>query len=101
MKNDTGHTAASEQYQAALVLHYTTKDLREALAQYKRIMAAHPDSQEAGYCRSQIQNIVNAVVPKQELFDAHVDLALAHFGSEEQPDAIPVPVTSAAGELSS
>ena len=36
---------------------------------------ADPDTQEAKYSRSQVQNIVNAVVPKQEIMDAMVELA--------------------------
>jgi len=31
-----------------------------------------------------VQNIVNAVVPKQELFDAQVNLAAAHFAHAGQ-----------------
>jgi hypothetical protein len=34
---------------------------------------------QAGYSRTQVQNIVNAVVPKQELLNAQVELALARF----------------------
>ena len=79
MRNDTGPTEAGQQYAAAHAAHYTTKNLREALDLYKGIIAAHPDTREAGYSRSQIQNIVNAVVPEQGLFDAQVDLALAHL----------------------
>jgi hypothetical protein len=47
------------------------------------IMAAHTSAREAGYCRSQIQNIVTRVLPKQELLDAGVDLALACFEREK------------------
>ena len=68
-------------------MHYTTKELRKALEFYKDIIAIHPDTQEAGYSRSQIENIVNATVPKQELFDARVELALAHFEHGDQLDA--------------
>jgi hypothetical protein len=82
MKNDTGLTEASRQYAAAYSAHYGTKNLRQALEFYKGIVAAHPDSQEAGYSRSQIQNIVTSVVPKKELLDAGVDLALACFERE-------------------
>jgi hypothetical protein len=85
MRNDTGHTQAGKQYAAAYATHYTTKDLHEALELYRDVMAAHPNTQEAEYSRSQILNIVNAVVPKQELFDAQVDLALAHFERGDQP----------------
>ena len=78
MTNDTGSTEADQQYAVAHALHYKTKVLREALGRYKAIMAAHPNTQQAGYSRSQIQNIVRAVVPEQELLDAEVALALAH-----------------------
>ena len=83
MKNDTGLTEASRQYAAAHAAHYETKDLREALELYQGILAAHPDSQEAGYSRSQIQNIIKEVVPERELFEAEVGMALAHFEREK------------------
>ncbi len=79
MSNDKGMTEASQQYAAAYATHYGTKDLPRALEFYKAIVLAHPDTQEAGYSRSQIQNIVTRVVPKEELLDAGVDLALACF----------------------
>ena len=88
-RNDTGLAEVAEagrQYAAAYAAHYTTKDLREALRLYRDVMAAHPNTQEAGYSQSQIRNIVNAVVPRQELLDAQVDLALAHFDQEDQAD---------------
>jgi hypothetical protein len=79
MRNKTEHTESGKQYAVAYATQYTTKDLHEALNLYRNIMAVHPNTQEAEYSRSQIQNIVNAVVPKQELFDAQVDMALAQF----------------------
>ena len=82
MGNDSGPTEAVQQYAAAHAAHYVTKNLRQALELYKGIIAAHGDSQEAGYSRSQIQNIVNSVVPKQVLFDAQTELALAHIAPE-------------------
>jgi hypothetical protein len=48
------------------------------------VIASHPDEQEANFSRAQVQNIVNAVVPKQTLFDAQVNLAAAHFAHEGQ-----------------
>ena len=89
-RNDKGPTevaAAAQQYAAAYAAHYTTKNLREALRLYRGVMAAQPNTQEAGYSQSQIQNIVKAVVPRQELLDAQVNLALAHFEPEDQADA--------------
>ncbi len=79
MRNETGVTGAAQQYATAHRCHYETKDLREALDLYESIVAAHPDAPEAGYSRSQIQNIVRAVVPEQELFDAQVNLASAYL----------------------
>jgi len=58
-----------------------------ALRLYINVMASHPDAQEAGYSRMQIQNIVNTVVPKQQLLDGQVELALVHFQHEGPPDA--------------
>ena len=86
MSSDIGHTDVGQQYAAASAAHYTKKDLREAFQLYMRIMATHPDSREAGYARSQINNIVNVVVPGQELLDAQVHLVLAHFDGKSPPD---------------
>jgi hypothetical protein len=91
MRNDTGRTEASRQYAAAHAAHYEKKDLREALALYKGILAAHPDTQEAGYSRSQIQNIIKETVPQRELFEAEVGMTMAHFGGDRQQErGIPV-----------
>ena len=92
MRNDTGMTEASQQYAAAYAAHYGTKNLREALEFYQGIVAAHPDAQEAGYSRSQIQNIIKEVVPERELLEAQVGMAVAHFGWDRPPE-IRVPVT--------
>lgn len=79
MKDDTERPEAGQQYAAAYATHYDTKDLREALVLYGRIMTVHPDTPEAGYSRSQIKNIVRAVIPAKELFDAQMSWAVAHF----------------------
>ena len=79
MENSTILTEAGKKYAAAYDTHYTEKDMHEAFVLYGSLIEAHPDSQEAKYSRSQIQNIVNAVVPKQEIMDALADLALTHF----------------------
>ena len=79
MRNETVPTEASRQYATAYAAHYTERDLPVALQLYKKLMASHPTAQEAGYSRTQVQNIVNAVVPKQELLDAQMELVLVHF----------------------
>ena len=79
-------TDVGQEYAAAYDVHYTTKDMHEAFVLYGRLIAAHPDTQEAKYSRTQVQNIVNTVVPKQEIMDAMVELALTHFEQDGSSD---------------
>ena len=79
MKKIAKKTEAGRQYDVAHELHYKTKDLGEALGLYRAIMNEHPEAEEAKYSRTQILNIVSSVVPKQELFDAQVELALVQI----------------------
>lgn len=72
---------AGSGYASAHAAHYGARDLSTALRLYTTVMASHPRSTEADYSRTQIQNIVNAVVPKRELFKAQMDLAVAHLTS--------------------
>ena len=92
MRNDIVVTDVGQQYAAAHAANYGSKDLREALTLYKALPAVHPDTREAGYSRSQIQNIVKVVVSDQTLSDAHVDVATAHLEHGDRPDVRPVPV---------
>ena len=84
MKNQTEPTEASRQYAAAYAAHYTGRDLPLALQLYKQLLSSYPITQEAGYARVQIQNIVNAVVPKQVLLDAQIELVHIHFEHDGQ-----------------
>ena len=79
MRNGTGVGEAGRLYAAAHRSHYQLEDLRQALELYKDVIADHPETQEAGYSLSQIQNIVKLVVPKQAFLDAQVDLASAYL----------------------
>ena len=100
MRHETATTEAGQEYAAAYAAHYTGRDLPLALQLYKKLMASHPDAQEADYSRTQVQNIVNAVVPKQELLDAQIELARAHLEHEGPPDAGRIPVRPLASALS-
>lgn len=80
MQAVTELTEAGRDYAAAYAAHYTGHDLPEALQLYLKVISAHPGAKEAGYARSQAQNIINGTVPDQELLDAQVKLAVAHFG---------------------
>jgi hypothetical protein len=93
MRHETEPMVASQQYAAAYSAHYTGRDLLLALQLYKKLIASHPGTQEAGYARMQVQNIVNAVVPKQELLDAQIALVFAHFEHDGLLDAGQLPGT--------
>lgn len=84
-RKDIVPTAAGRQYLAAHAAHYQSKDLHAALELYQRILAQYPDTQEAGYSRSQIDNIVHAVVPKQTLLETELHLALTRLDPGKRP----------------
>jgi hypothetical protein len=48
----------------------------------------------------QVLNIINAVVPSQELLDAQIELALAHIEHQDAPDAERVHAAPLASGLS-
>jgi hypothetical protein len=79
MKSETEPTEANRQYAAAYAAHYNDHNLTSAMQLYRNVIASHPTDPEAEYSRVQIQNIVKAVVPKQELLDAQMELALPYF----------------------
>lgn len=99
MENDTETSEAARRYAAAYAAHYTRGDLPLALQLYQQVMASHPSMPQAGYAVMQIRNIVNAVVPKQELLDAQMELALAHLKHEPQPDARRASLAPVASEV--
>ena len=92
MRNEFELTEAGRQYAAAYAAHYTGRDLPAALQLYLKVLASHPSAPEADYSRTQVRNIVNTVVPKQELLDAEIELAVAHFERDGPPDATRIPV---------
>ena len=92
MKENRLPTEAGRQYASAYETHYTTKDIHKAFTLYEDIIAAHPDSKEAGYSKSQVRNIVNAVVPKKEIMDSLMELARIHFGPKVPLDDEPASV---------
>lgn len=66
---------AGHQYDVAYDTHYSTGNLRQALALYEAILIAHPDAPEAGYATSQIRNIAERVVPSRQLLETQTALA--------------------------
>ena len=98
MRDDSARTEAARGYAAAYAAHYSERDLATALQLYKKIMASHASAREAGYSRTQVQNIVNAVMPEQQLLDAQMELELARLEHQISPDAGPIPVAPVASE---
>jgi hypothetical protein len=98
MRTETEPTETNQQYAAAYAAHYTGRDLPLALQLYRQLMASHPSAHEAGYARMQVQNIINAVVPKQELLEAQIKLVLVHFEHDERLDAGRLPGTQLSEE---
>ena len=100
MRDDLEPTEAGRLYAAAYAAHYTGRDLPVALQLYLKVLGSHQSAPEADYSRTQVRNIVSAVVPKQELLDAEIEMALAHFEHEGPPDTGRIPVRPLASELS-
>lgn len=69
----------ARRYERAHGLHYGSKDLHGALELYLEVLAVDIGTPEAGYARSQVDNIVRAVVPDLALLDAQVELAREHL----------------------
>jgi len=79
MSDDGVGTEAARAYAAACAANDSERDLAVTLPLYEDRIASHASAREAGYSRTQIQNIVNTLVPPRELLDAQLELALAHL----------------------
>jgi len=90
MKKEMVITAANRQYAEAYKKQFTSKDMLTALELYKEIVVSYPDSEEAGYSQSQIQNIIHDVVPKEVLYKAQLDMALKYAKHSDEPKTQPV-----------
>lgn len=85
MKQTELPTEAGLQYAEAYEAHYGAKNVHTAFDLYNRIIAKHPESREADFCRSQLQNILKAVVPKQKIAEAMQPLMTAYFEQTAAP----------------
>lgn len=85
----------SRLYMDAYNIHYTNNDMRKAFGLYRRILARYPYSKEAGHAASQIQVIINTVVPEEERLTVQMDLAAVRFntanGLDEESDMFTPP----------
>lgn len=79
MRHDAPPDDAARRYAEAHAAHYAAENLRQAIALYGAILVEHPEAREAGYSRSQIENIVKAVVPPGVLLQAGLDLAMGQL----------------------
>jgi hypothetical protein len=94
MRTKTELTDAGREYAAVYAAQYTGHDLPLAVQLSKRLLASHPNAPQADYLRIQVQNIVNDIVPKQELRKAQMELVLDHFEHDRPFNAKPIPVTT-------
>ena len=85
MEQTTSPADAGLKYAEAYETHYGAKNVHIAFVLYNRIIAEHPESREAEYCRSQLQNILKAVVPKQKIAEAMQQLMTAKFEQTAAP----------------
>jgi capsule polysaccharide export protein KpsE/RkpR len=83
MRDFSEFTISGRAYAAAHAAHYSDRNLAAALQLYRELIDSRPNTPEAGYSRTQIRNIVTAVVPAQELLNAQTELALAQLEREE------------------
>lgn len=81
-----------ETYKQALDLHYKAKDADEAALLYRQVIEGQPDSQEAGYARTQLANIKKSASSAAEEeartnSDAPSSRAVTDPSSETQSEA--------------
>jgi len=69
-------------YSAAYEAHYSTGNLLEALWRYEEVISVHPDSAEAGYSGTQVQNIASSLVSRGELVESYLRLARERLGRQ-------------------
>lgn len=96
MRNEIEISEAGRQYAEAYAAHYKGRDLPAAFQLYLKVIQSHPNAPEAEYSRDQLQNIAATVVPKQELLDAQIRLAVACLEHGGPPDARRIPAASLA-----
>jgi hypothetical protein len=63
MRDDTELPEAGRLYRAAYAAQYTGRDLPGALQLYMPVVASHPNTQEAGYSRSQTAQVAVTPLP--------------------------------------
>jgi hypothetical protein len=98
MADDNALGEAAREYAEACAAHYSRRDLSGALHLYRKLTASHASSPETGYSDSQIQNIVNSVVPVQDLVDAQAGLALACLEGASSGHIVPTLISPSSTE---
>lgn len=72
-----------ELFQAAYKAHHKQRDPSAARAGYERIVAEHPNSPEAGYARTQLDNLDRDEVAWQKKRDAQSGANASYPGSDK------------------
>lgn len=79
---------AAKAYTEAHSAHYTEKNLKDACRRYGSLIAEYPDSKEAQYSRSQIDNIAKSAVPASLILDELMAMIEKHLPAVDVPDVI-------------
>ena len=74
-------------YKAAHSTQYVEKALPKALRLYQDIIRDFPKSQEAGYARTQIHNIVRTLVPEEAMLSIYSELILRYHSEKDDDGA--------------
>ena len=90
MRTESALTEACRRYAAAYAAQYAQHGWPLAFRLYRELLASHPKDPQADYSRMQIQNIAIAVVPKQTLLDAQMELVLARFEQDREMQQRPI-----------
>lgn len=98
--NDLKHDpVATKAYADAHAAHYVDKNVAEACRRYGVLIAEHPNSREAQYSRSQIDNIARSVVPATVMLSELMSMIEKHLPALPGPVATDEPKASI-GEVS-
>jgi hypothetical protein len=72
-------TEAGNLYATAYAAHYGSRETLRALELYMALIAGHPLAPEAGFARTQVENIIHDVVPADDLLAVEIALVVGRL----------------------
>ncbi len=83
MRHEVEISKAGKLYAAAYAAQYSSKNIYKAFTLYKSVIAAFPQSKEAGNAKLQIRNIVDNLLPKDPFLREQINSASVMVDSEK------------------